>query len=92
MKATYEWDIETTDEHGDIIDHNHVDELKEYTERELGELKSGNLVLVRDDDYSRGWAYVEKGKLPEYITDACGCNIVKVPQKFHNELKKHLKN
>lgn len=89
MKATYEWDIETTDEHGDIIDHNHADELKDYTEREL---KSGNLVLVRDDDYSRGWADVEKGKLPEYVTDAYGRNIVKVPQKFHNELKKHLKN
>jgi hypothetical protein len=55
-------------------------------------LKSGNLVLVRDDDHSRGWAYVENGKLPEYITDAYGRNIVKVPNKFHNELKKHLKN
>ena len=48
MKTSYEWDIETTDEHGDITDHNHRDKLREFggSDFPLGPLEV--LVLVRD--------------------------------------------
>lgn len=82
---SYEWDIETTDADGDIIDHNHRDKLNEYRKEEL---ESGDLVLVRTDSEGRSWAYVENRELPEYFQDSFGVNIAKVPKRFHEELKK----
>ena len=80
----YEWDIETVDEHGDIIDHHHADKLKEYPKDYTK--SGGDLVLVRDDNYGRSWAYVQRGFLPEYFTNAFGGNTAKVPMRFHKEL------
>jgi hypothetical protein len=81
----YEWDIETTDGDGDIIDHNHRDRLNQYYKEEL---EDGDLVLVRTDLEGRSWAYVENGKLPEYFLDSFGVTIAKVPKRFHQELEK----
>jgi len=91
-RVNYEWDLEQFDpESEDIIDHHHFDECPGLpTEKGL------RLVLVRDvyeglsDEFNcsadlidRSWAYVERGKLPEF-TD----NGERVPQKFHKELSK----
>tara|TARA_R110002110_G_scaffold105950_2_gene265920 strand:- start:2629 stop:3078 length:450 start_codon:yes stop_codon:yes gene_type:complete len=48
-RTIYEWDLETVDEHGDIIDHCHADKLAElegWTQCLPGEYV--RLVLVRD--------------------------------------------
>lgn len=92
MKTTYEWDYETVDENGDIVDHNHADQLSKFTDGD----KTNTLVLVRDVESEnngledRTWAYVKDGKLPEYFSDARGALVYKVPQRFHAELKKYL--
>ncbi len=86
MQTYYEWDKERIDEHGDIIDHDFADALKDLKNRE------GILVLVRDDPHGRSWAYVEDGKLPEYFVDAFGNQTAKVPQRFHKELKSNFRN
>lgn len=89
MIVIYEWDIETTDEHGDIIDHSFSDKLKDLY-APVGSNK--HLVLVRNvynkyvDLVDRNWAYVKEGGLPEYFSDAYGRNTHKVPKKYHREL------
>jgi len=82
-KISYEWDIETTDENDDIVDHEHG-----YTLKDLHKLgKNQRLVLVCDqvdawgDLILRSWACADDGALPQ--TFDCGR---KVPQKFHREL------
>ena len=89
--TTYEWDIEETDEYGDIVDHHHFDKLKDIPDID------GDLVLVKsiwrgDTLAARFWAYVENGILPEYFEDSRGWKYHKVPQKFRKEYEKHLKN
>jgi hypothetical protein len=87
-RIEYEWDIETYDEHGDIIDHDHSDRCP-------GQPRVGKLVLVRNvfegereyfedtaDLKDRAWAYVGiDGKLPATFDDG-----EKVPKRFHKEL------
>lgn len=86
-QTKYEWDIETIDSDGDIIDHNHADKLSSYKEID------GVLVLVRDVGnkidgvIDRSWAYVLGKKLPEYFTDSYESRVAKVPARFHLELK-----
>ena len=69
-KITYEWDVETFDVHGDIIDHNHADKLSEpqlrqWFEFPLADGLENRIVLVRDVEDgnrpfgSRTWAYPE---------------------------------
>lgn len=82
MKTIYEWDYETVNKDGDIIDHNHADKLTEFSEV----CKTDTLVLVRDSDNERAWAYVENGKLPEFFSDAYQRPTTKVPKRFHKEL------
>jgi hypothetical protein len=88
----YQWDIETTDADGDIIDHHHADALNTLPFPGLHE----SLVLVRDEGneqeglVSRSWAYVYGGALPEFFTESDGRRIAKVPGRFHRELKKYL--
>jgi hypothetical protein len=91
----YEWDIETvavveTDdyEEGDIIDHDHMDTPRLPDADE-------NLVLVCDAYYAdgqsqRSWAYVEDGKMETYFRDAYERMTIKIPQKFHNQLKREV--
>jgi hypothetical protein len=85
MSTSYEWDIEETDEHGDIIDHNHAPTLKDLPE------VGGDLVLVRDGDDGRTWAYVSHNTLPIYFEDSYGRIGSKVPKKFHMELAQWVK-
>jgi hypothetical protein len=91
---SYEWDYETVDEFGDILDHNHADKLSQFTDQD----KTDSLVLVRDEGnenegvVNRSWAYVKEGKLPEYFKDAAGCEVSKVPKRFHLELKSYRNN
>lgn len=89
----YEWDYETTDDDGDIIDHNHADKLSDFSESD----KTETLVLIRDEGNAdagltgRLWAYVIDGKLPEFFTTADGAKTgYKVPIKYRKELFRHL--
>lgn len=88
MNVRYEWDIETLDEYGDIIDH----DFKEHYTDLLGVIIKSNQVLVLIRDYYkegsiyRQWAYVENNKLPDTFTEGA-----KVPHKFHKELVKIFK-
>jgi hypothetical protein len=91
---TYEWDFETRDLYGAIEDHNFRDTLSEFHEYD----KTKYLVLVRNEGNEREgltdrfWAYVKNKHLPEYFQDAANEEVkIKVPAKFHNELKKYFK-
>ena len=93
-KVAYEWTLETVED-GDIIDSNFADNL---TEIDNADLIGKDLGLVRNEGNEndgvtdRLWAYVKDGKLPEYFSDSMGTPIaIKVPQRFHNELKNYLK-
>lgn len=88
-RINYEWCYETHDNNGDIVDHNFADELEEFHVSDM----TDDLVLVRTEpDGSRYWAYMKKGELPEYFWDTRGETDIKVPQRFHTELKKYLKD
>lgn len=89
-KIFYEWDIESYDKHGDIIDHDFSDDFPGLPDDE-----NQSLVLVRNEyvgpsgpDFEqvadldhRAWAYVEGGKLPPEF-----CDGYKVPQRFHKRI------
>ena len=90
-RIEYEWDYESVDEHGDIIDHNFFDECPGIPIEPNVEL-----VLVRNelkgwcDDFQqtcdlkhRAWAYVKDGKLPYEFDDG-----YRVPRQFHRDLTK----
>lgn len=92
-KVNYEWTLETLDD-GDIIDSDFADKLT----FDKDDLVGKDLGLVRDEGNEadgitdRLWAYVKDGNLPEYFSDSMGTPIaIKVPQRFHNELKAYLK-
>lgn len=90
MSVYYEWRVEELDG-DDIVDsfdfpdyetalvfHNWLNELT-------------RIVLVRDSDHSRAWAYMTSdGKLPESFCDAHNQVIAKVPQRFHKEVAQQL--
>lgn len=92
MAIIYEWDFETMNEHGDIIDHDFNEKLSQYNK---GNSDTEGLVLVREEQKKNGgllgakmWAYVEKDKLPTTFTDAMGLDTgIKVPIRFHKELR-----
>ena len=94
MKTVYEWDYETIDEFGDIVEHNHAAKLSDFEDKD----KSSALVLIREtgsETYGlqeRTWAYVVNDQLPEYFTDASGANMHRVPKRFYNELASYLKH
>jgi hypothetical protein len=97
-KVSYEWDIEELDEHGDIINHNHADKLKD-----LPDVK-GSLVLVRSlgNEYEglvdRQWAYVYDmygdQYLPRFFSDSGGDTTfeIEVPKRFHKEFQRFIKD
>jgi hypothetical protein len=84
-KVYYEWDFETVDENGDIIDHHHADKLKEIEHFRTGEEK-GDFVLVRnvgndmDGLVDRQWAYPVGGEMPSEFDGGA-----KVPQRYIKE-------
>lgn len=105
MAVSYEWDVECADQHGDINDHDHSAKLAPHAAiaKAGGQMSEGSndlsLVLVRDvcdpDTGSveeREWAYVVKGKLPEYFTDGVDAEGIKVPKRFHEELARVIRS
>lgn len=97
MTVYYEWDVEEVDKYGDIQDHYHSDNyskcLKWYNTQSANESSgfTSRIVLVRDDDKSRSWAYMVNGDLPLHFEDANGIEVAKVPKRFHDEVKKNSK-
>lgn len=50
-------------------------------------------VLVRDDNKGRSWAYLDdNGLLPEFFCNAWGKPTTKVPKRFHEEVKRNMKD
>lgn len=101
MPVAYEWDVETQvtyDDRNDIdsmdvLDHQHVNSYKEAKLVAAGTPEpheegtvTHHIVLVRDDDEGRAWAYLEDGVLPEFFMDADGKNTTRVPKRFHEEV------
>ncbi len=92
-KVNYEWTLETLED-GDIVDSDFSEKLTFDKE----DLAGNDLGLVRSEGNERDgvtdqvWAYVKDGKLPEYFSDSMGNELnIKVPVRFHNELKNYLK-
>lgn len=81
--TTYEWDIETTDG-DDNVEHHHCDTIPARPMRD-GE----RLVLVRDDDNGRSWAYVENGALDSF-RDSAGEFVCDVPVRYRREFAKSI--
>lgn len=87
-QTLYEWDYESVDEHGDIVDHYFYDTFPGHPVED-----NVQLVLVKNvgrgfksDSLSfslehRTWAYVVDGNLPEEF-----CDGSPVPQRFIKEL------
>ncbi len=98
MTVTYEWDCETVTavesadfEEGEVIEHYHAPKFKEVLKESKTAPPEGckfALVLVRDDDIGRSWAYLDNGVLPESFEDAYGRFAAKVPRRFHEEVAK----
>lgn len=96
MTVSYEWDVELctaeeSDEYeeNEVLDHTFCSSYAEAVQAASQVPEEGCknvLVLVRTDDNSRAWAYLEDGKLPEYFSDAYGNDVAKVPQKYHKEV------
>ena len=92
--TNYEWDVEENNDDGDIVDHNHFETYQEACEfyNDILMSKSADqsfsIVLVKDTDSYRAWAYMVDDKLPTYFTDAQCCDAGKVPQRFHQEVSK----
>jgi hypothetical protein len=84
----YEWDIETVDADGDVIDHNHRDRVHEFDGEELtmAVAEDGRrLCLVRNDASGRSWAYVKDGDLADTFLDAYEKPVAKVPARYRAE-------
>lgn len=97
MAISYEWDIEESDEYGDIVDHDFRGSLSEYgINRPAIDGERLSLVLVRNtlDKYGdlreREWAYATQqgGRwiLHEDFQDAGERPGAKVPKRFRDEL------
>ena len=97
----YEWTLEEVED-GDIVDSDFSDKL-DFDIALVLDVPYYELGLVRDEGNEAGgigaryWAYVKDGKLPEYFTqpNSEGQYVsvgIKVPAKYHNELKKYLGN
>lgn len=105
MTVYYEWDVEevanedlTADgqnfAENDVMEHYFQTSFKDCVSfANSGTHSEHNtrldIVLVRDDDDRRAWAYLqEDGTMPEYFCDADGREYKKVPKRFHDEVKK----
>lgn len=97
MAVRYEWDVETqavgdseTNEHGDVLDHDFCGSYAEALRTLANDpAKPGErkvIVLVRDDDVCKAWAYMEDGSLPDYFSDAYDNEDARVPKRFHDEV------
>lgn len=90
--VSYEWDIETVDEQGDVENHHHADRLADLPPLQANQ----RLVLVRDYGCEadgledRQWAYVEEGVLPEFFQTTGGADDAAVPERFRAEFNKYI--
>lgn len=102
MTVIYEWSVELTTtvetedkEAGEVLDSTFWDSYHEAKafrdETPTDDGQEWLIVLVRDDDNGRSWAYMEDGVLPEMTTGAYSEPVAKVPQKFHKEVAKEHK-
>jgi hypothetical protein len=105
MAVVYEWDVEevaTVDSEqyavDDIIEHCHSAKFKEAL-ADKARLEAGaepgigyRIVLVRDDDIGRSWAYFypEDNTLDEWFEDAYPRRVCKVPKRYVEEVAKTL--
>ena len=100
MTIYYEWTAELVDQHGDTIDSEFADTYAEILQI-AGTMTDADCTirigLVRDryakNDAGqlvcRSWSYVGdevEGELNPSFTDASGCDVAKVPAKFHREV------
>lgn len=97
MGTRYEWVIETldgpdTDDDVEILDVNHADTYADAVRR-AGQEEHARVGLVRDrdtfDGIERAWAYVEDGRLPEWLEEAGGRQVVKVPVAYRKQFEEH---
>lgn len=95
MSTTYEWDIETLDDSGDVIDHDQRAMLSSFDKSHLQQaIKENRLSLVRDVNDggldSRSWAYAcpSCGMLNENMLDSDGRVVARVPSRFFKEFAK----
>ena len=93
----YEWTAELVDEHGDIVDSEFADTYAEIRRIANSMNEPGCTIrigLMRDryakDDSAqlvcRSYSYIGEeldNKLSWFFTDASGCDVAKVPAKFH---------
>lgn len=107
MTVYYEWDVEEVADadmtscgqdfaKDDVMEHWHQTSYKDclsFVNNTPPEQNTRyDIVLVRDDDDRRAWAYMQDdGTLPEYFCDADGQEYKKVPKRFHEVVKKNLK-
>lgn len=100
MTVVYEWDVETVADRdsddfadGDVIEHYHTASFKEcmeYVNKYPPEAGTRyDIVLVRDDDEGRSWAYLFHGNMLPFL-DAYNNNVCKVPKRFITEVTKYL--
>jgi hypothetical protein len=91
IRILYEWDAETVDWLGDILDHNHGT-LVEALKTTAPEGQHVNVVLIKEEYCEsekvtdRTWAHVSNGKLPNKFEDG-----KVVPERFHAVLEKETK-
>lgn len=89
MATIYEWCVEHVcgDE---VLEHYHQESYAEclvfITDFSLPSGSELHIVLVRDDDKCRSWAYIEDTVLPERFTDAYDRPVAKVPKRYHTEV------
>lgn len=97
MAVYYKWVVETVREYADDGGNDIIDTCGQVSYAEAVKVASEpcegadchfEIVLVRDDDDRRSWAYMEDGKLQEYAEDAYGTNWGKIPKKYHVEVAK----
>lgn len=98
MNVSYEWDVETVaacdmafHAIGDIIEHDFCHDYQEARDKASVTPPEGfryQVVLVRDNDQGRSWAYMEGDVLPSTFLDAYDKVTDSVPQRFHHEVRK----
>jgi hypothetical protein len=106
MTVHYEWDLETV-AHGDQEQYEDGEVLEHYHAKTFAEVLAWRkdnppllgtryeIVLVRDDNLQRTWAYTSRKErhnrpdqytLPLHFEDANGVEATKVPARFRNEI------
>ena len=99
MTVFYEWDVETHAngnspeyEDGEVIDHRFCASFKEavlVASRPAPPNFRWAVVLVRDDDDRRSWAYLAAdNKLPSFFSDSGGVEYARVPTRFLQQTQK----